>query len=172
MAKVITLSKGYVALVDDEDYDALSNHKWQASKSSERTAYARRVIQKAGERETIYMHDKILGLKGVDHISHDLLRFNLIDNRKENLRPAGQSLNQANQRKQSRTLTSKYKGVHWYGRYGRWEVQIKVEGRKVYLGRFYNEKAAARAYDLKTQEAFGEFALTNQAIYPEDFKEV
>lgn len=172
MAKVIKLSKGYMALVDQGDYGELSGYKWQASASSARTVYARRVIQKNGERKTIYMHDVIMGQKGVDHISHDLLRFRLIDNRKANLRLAGQSLNQANQRKQSRSLTSKYKGVHWYGRYRRWEVQIKARGTKVYLGRFYDEKAAAIAYDLKAQEMFGEFALTNRAIYPQDFKEV
>jgi hypothetical protein len=44
----------------------------------------------------------------IDHINHDGL-----NNRKINLRLCNQSMNNANQRKQTRATSSKYKGVSW-----------------------------------------------------------
>lgn len=93
--------------------------------------------------------------KFVDHING--IRD---DNRIENLREATGTQNHANQIKRE-GLSSQYKGVHWRKDRGKWSAQIKLNRQSIRLGCFSNEEDAARAYDQKATELFGEFAKTN-----------
>lgn len=54
---------------------------------------------------------------------------------------------------------SKFKGVSHNG--FSWTAQIMINRKSVYLGSFKTEEEAAKAYDLKAVEAFGEFAWVN-----------
>lgn len=152
MAREIALTKGRVAIVDDEDFDALSAYRWSAatakSKNSKHTYASRR-----GAKSPIYMHREILGApKGlrVDHINGDGL-----DNRRCNLRLCTNSQNLANQMA-VRNPTG-FKGVTpaWAGR---WRAQ--GHNRKA-LGTFDTVEEAARAYDDYARSAFGAFARLN-----------
>lgn len=58
--------------------------------------------------------------------------------------------------------TSKYKGVHWYKQSKKWMVQIRLNDKQIYLGLFEREDDAARAYNKKAKEIFGEFACLNK----------
>jgi hypothetical protein len=49
-----------------------------------------------------------------------------------------------------------------------WHSQIKENGRQVTIGYFDDEEAAARAYDAKAKELYGEFAALN---FPEEKKD-
>jgi hypothetical protein len=60
-----------------------------------------------------------------------------------------------------RPVTSKYKGVCWDKRRGKWVAQIKKAGTHRYIGRFDDELAAAEAYDQTARELFGEHAYLN-----------
>ena len=161
--KEIPLSRGFVALVDDEDFGRLAKFRWRVYFSKSGTAYA--VRTKPRPRQGMkFMHREILGVEGaqrVDHrVHHEELR--LVDNRRANLRvitiAAG---NQANQRKRRATATtSRFKGASRY-RDGRWLAMIRTGGRGIYLGYHPTEALAARAYDIKAVELFGDFALTN-----------
>jgi hypothetical protein len=53
--KTITLSRGLVACVDDDDFNYINQWKWCADKIG-RTWYAERVIVANGKKKKLYMH--------------------------------------------------------------------------------------------------------------------
>jgi len=150
----IPLTQGYVALVDDADAPrVLAAGSWWSHKGVHRR-YARGSV---GGKATL-MHRLVLDAPqgvGVDHING-----NGLDNRRENLRFCDHSLNAANMRKRA-PHSSRFKGVSWHSKAGKWEAYIKREGRKTYLGCYVTEAEAARVYDAAAREYFGEFARPN-----------
>lgn len=85
------------------------------------------------------------------------------DNRRDNLREATGQQNQINRFKQKGDYTSKYKGVRKSGnKRGRgWRAQIYFNSEYIHLGMFHTEIGAAKAYNKKAIELFGEFARLN-----------
>ena len=59
--KTIPLTQGQVAMVDDEDFERINQHKWHLLKSPY-TFYAVRTTPRKEGRKMIYMHREILGL--------------------------------------------------------------------------------------------------------------
>jgi hypothetical protein len=51
--------------------------------------------------------------------------------------------------------------VSWDKQYGKWRVQIQIDGHRVILDRFDDEIEAALAYDRRACIEFGEFAYLN-----------
>ena len=166
--KEIQLTKGYVAIVDDEDFGRLSRHKWyaQALKASP-VVYAYTRTSRRDGHVCIGMHRMIMGSPPwlrVDHIN-----FNGLDNRRENLRVLEPSLNVAHSRKRA-GCSSRYKGVSLDRRTGRWFACIaSTEKRRdprysktKPLGYFDREEDAARAYNAAARERFGECAVLNE----------
>jgi hypothetical protein len=159
--KEIKLTQGKFALVDDEDFEFLNKNKWHvASRSVSRC----KTINKREVKQS--MHRLIMNApsdKEVDHINH-----NFLDNRKSNLRLCTRSQNMGNIRKsKTRPSTSIYKGVFYNNgikvhKYRKWQAQIMAEGKRFVLGTFLTEVKAAKAYNIKAKELFGEFALVNR----------
>ncbi len=58
-------------------------------------------------------------------------------------------------------LSSKYKGVYFKKSEGVWASAITKSGKHVYIGRFSNENDAARAYNKKARELYGDIAYQN-----------
>ena len=54
--------------------------------------------------------------------------------------------------------TSGYKGVYWKTQRQKYVAQLRLSGRNYHLGYFGNPIDAAKAYDAKAKELFGEFA--------------
>lgn len=148
--KQIPLTKGYVALVDDEDFEYLSKFKWTV-KIGRRTVYAVRHLEIPMHRVVIQVDDD----KVVDHINRDGL-----DNRKKNLRTCTHLENRRNSTGKIGG-TSKYKGVTWNKQHKKWKARVHINRKEIFLGYFKNEEDAAKAYDIKAKEMFGEYAFLN-----------
>lgn len=150
--RFIPLTKGQVAIVDKEDYEWLSQYKWHAVNNGEKF-YAYRCRNK----RSLSMHRAIMNEpKGmlVDHKDG-----NGLNNRRNNLRVCTTSQNHQNRR---RTFgSSRYKGVHWNKKGKKWAAAITDKGKYKFLGHFDDEAEAAKAYDRKAKELFGEFAYLN-----------
>ncbi len=156
----IPLTQGQLAMVDDEDYERVSQYKWYAHWHPQMGNYVARTNTSRQEkpRKQIYMHRMILSApsgKPVDHIRHDTL-----DNRRDNLRVCTIAENNRNAKKYRGTTSSRYKGVYWDAANSSWQVRIGSGGH-IWVGRFRDEVRAALAYDVAALERFGEFALTN-----------
>jgi hypothetical protein len=155
--KTITLTKGYVATVDDEDFDFLMRWKWSATVRENGKVYA---VRGERGRGAVYMHREInrtpAGLK-TDHRDGDGL-----NNRRGNLRDATNAQNAANAGAH-RDAVSRFKGVSPNCKSGKpWIASICVLGRHRYLGVFDTEEEAGAAYARAAAEAFGEFNPTSE----------
>jgi len=152
-AKFIPLIRGGFAIVDGDDYEKLAKYRWYCEHEGN-TSYA--VRTKNGKR--IYMHRQILDApkgKVVDHKDGNGLK-----NRKSNLRLCTRAQNMRNRRPWLR-CSSKYKGVSWDTCGNHWRARITFNGKKIHIGHFDDEVEAARAYDRKAWELFGEYAYLN-----------
>lgn len=149
----ITLTKGKFALVDDEDYEKVSQLSWKYT-----GGYAAHNYTVKGKQGCIYMHRLIMNAKKgefVDHVNHDPL-----DNRRTNLRLCTHSQNHMNRTKLP-NRSSRYKGVTWNKQVGKWKASIQAKGKYRYIGYFDKEHHAALAYDMWAKPSYGEFANLN-----------
>jgi hypothetical protein len=164
--RTIPLTKGLFAIVDPDDYHRLVNFNWHASKSAH-THYAVRYLPKGNvvspsnrrKNKVEYMHHLIIDIpEGLfcDHINH-----NGLDNRKANLRPATLAQNIRHRRKFKSPSRSKYKGLTWRKKEKAWHVRIYTNGKRIFIGSFKDEVAAAKAYDSAAKQFYGDFATLN-----------
>lgn len=152
--KLIYLSQGQVAKVDDADFDWLSKWKWCAKYDPTQSKYY--AVRWQGKSGNLSMARAILGAVDsplqVDHRNGDSL-----DNRRENLRLATPSQNTANRRK-PKSNTSGFKGVGWSKDHKKWVAYYGKGCKKI--GYFDTPEKAHEAYKAKMIEVFGEFART------------
>lgn len=139
--KEILLTQGYVAMVDDEDYEKLSQYTWTPKKDNN-VVYARRSLRIDGKHKEGFMHRDIMGIpdKGyvIDHVDG-----NGLNNQKNNLRIITHKQNMQNLHINK---TSIYPGVNWSAKRRKWEARCKDRGVRRYLGGYEKEIDAFRAY--------------------------
>ena len=149
--KLVRVGNSNVAKVSNEDFEKVKNFIWSFSHGY---AYNSSVGR---------MHRFILGVEEgvcVDHANMDKL-----DNRRQNIRACTQQQNLFNSRRKLEGKSSKFKGVYYSKRKEKWISDITFSGKKRRVGTFTREEEAARAYDKKAKELFGEFAYLN---FPEN----
>ena len=158
--KKIELTQGYQVIVDDEDYEELTKHNWHITKG--KRYYAARSLRIDKKIVSVLsMHRQIMKLEYGDKRQVDHINGNGLDNRKENLRICTHSENCYNRKKTKINATSKYKGVYWDKQRKKWSTLIGKDQKSIHLGHYDNEIEAAKAYDKKALELFGEFAYIN-----------
>lgn len=153
--KLIPLSRGKFARVDDEDYTWLDSWKWYCSSSG----YAIRTVNDlAGiggkKTRTIHMHREILRAEElvVDHIDGDPL-----NNQRSNLRTCTHSQNMWNRRHQVGSK-SKLKGVTKNQKSPGYISRITVDNKTIYLGTYGTEMEAHLAYCNAAEAIFEDFS--------------
>lgn len=158
MTKMIPLTQGKFAVVDDQDYERINKHKWCYS-----GGYAIRVtsLKRDGEVKTILMHREIMNTP--DGMETDHEDGNGLRNIRKNLRVCTKQENDRNQRTQVNSKSG-FKGVSWYERDGKWRAQIGNGKKKEFLGCFEDPEDAARAYDDAARKLYGRFAKLNFAV--------
>lgn len=154
----ITLSQGYVAIIDAADaplVDGVNWAAWVARKrdGSIRSVYAIRTCAHSNPT-SIYLHRVIMGEPShldVDHIDGDGL-----NNRRANLRLATTAQNQHNSRL-AIDNTSGFKGVYWSADKRKWRARISDKGHRHHLGFFGCPTAAAISYVKASAALHGQF---------------
>lgn len=152
MAKEIELTQGYKTLVDDIDFEYLSQFRWHLS-----GGYVK--------RNRISMHriilERKLGRKLTPGEFPDHVDNNPLNNTRQNIRPCTHAQNMRNKSKTRGQTSSQFKGVSLHSTGNKWQSQIRADGKILYIGLFSDEELAAKAYDQHAVLHFGEFAKLN-----------
>lgn len=168
--KTIMLTRGYEAMVDDEDYEMLVAYKWTASVAHRsKKVYAvhylrsKSEVNKHGQKrvKAIPMHRMVIGAADGRWIDH--ADGNSLNNQRGNLRYASRSENYRNSG--PRNTISGYKGV--YGKRGveLFTVLISTDdGMLRVKKKFVSKEDAAREYDRLALKYHGKFARLNYPI--------
>lgn len=152
---IFAIRSGHKILIDSEDLDLMSQHKWRVS-----TGYAKahdRSTQASADVKGIFLHRLIMGCVAGDGKYVDHINGNKLDNRKINLRVCTHAENLRN-RGATKANKSGLKGAYWSKQRGKWYSEIKVGGKKKYLGVFATAEEAHKAFLMAASEFHGEFA--------------
>jgi len=145
--RTVHLTKGYEAVVSDEDYEEVSKYKWQVVVMNKKFLYALHKFK----RKTISLHRFLTKPpKGfwVDHRDG-----NGLNNTRENLRVCTPQQNAWNRRGHT-----EHKGVWSYNsKKNPWIASICIGGIDIHLGSFKTIEEATEAYERKAKEVHGDF---------------
>ena len=170
---------------DSENWRAISGYPaYQVSdlgrvRSTEDWRILHLNVSKQGYYQISLSHNK----KSRTHLVHRLVASEFIDNPTDkpcvdhidrcklnnfavNLRWCTSSENNANRSKRA-NATSQFVGVNWAKHQKKWRSRINIQKKKIHIGYYSDEREAARAYDRKALELYGEFANIN-GIAPDD----
>lgn len=131
-------------IIDIEDIDNIIKYKWHCRNNGY-----------CGANSNILLHRIVMNAKKGEYIDH--INGNRLDNRKQNLRKCTNQENNFNKGLYSHN-TSGVTGVSWDKRRNKWEVSIKINQKKMYLGRFDNFNDAVNKRKETEMIYFGEFA--------------
>lgn len=153
--KFIPLTRHLFAIVDDDDFEKVSQYKWQAVPDKSGIFYARRRQTINGKRVCIRMHRFIISPNDYEVVDH--INGNTLDNRKSNLRIATQQQNKFNCKKIN--AQSGFRGVQKTNKNGNtWRARIHYNGEWINLGSFNSPEEASRAYIEANRKFFGSFS--------------
>lgn len=146
----VPLSKGMIALVDDEDYPIVCVWKWHARKEGN-IYYARStgVYQIFG---SWYLHRLILNPGGGEIVDH--IDGNGLNNQKSNLRIVSESENRRNTTAPSRN-TSGVRCVHYCKTKRKWVAKYRTKGKVTHVGNFDTKEEAKEALAAAYISEFG-----------------
>jgi len=153
--KEIQLTKGFTTMVNDDDFDFLSQWKWRALIHHTGNIYA---VRTDGNK-WVRMHRVIMSVSDrsiiVDHKDR-----NSLNNQRHNLRLCNTIQSSSNRRPNIKS-SSKYRGVSYVRATNKWRAQIEHKNKTYILGSFTSEVDAALAYNKKAIDIHGEFAYIN-----------
>jgi hypothetical protein len=159
--KTISLTQGKVALVDDEDYEYLSQWKWFAHFDGWNWYAGRNAPAETKSGYTfLHMHQDIMRDTVVDrwHVDHE--NGDGLNNQRHNLRIATPSQNQHNTRMR-KDNTSGVKGVSFHRQSGRWHPHLSYQGQQIPLGYYDTFEEAVAVRKAAELEYHGDYARSD-----------
>ena len=163
--KTIELTQGKVTVVDDDVWEWASKLNWFAA-HCHGTWYARREVilgrTSGGKRirHTEHLHRMIIG-DLTEEVLTDHKDGDGLNNLRSNLRPCTHGQNVKNVRVSRINNKTGFKGVSFKTANRRYQAQIELDGRNIYLGLFDSTLEAAKAYNTAAVKYHGEFARLN-----------
>ena len=141
--RLIQLTKGQVAIVDNDDYEYLSKRKWYAQWNPHTNSfYARTTAHKNGKQTHHYMHRVIMNTPR--HLDCDHKNHNTWDNRRRNIQNVTKLKNCENLRLQSKYGVGIVKRAEWRLKKP-YRVEIKINKKRFDLGHFTTVEEARNA---------------------------
>ncbi len=158
MSKLIELTKGFSAVVDDEDYKMLRDFKWRVqSKPGSDILYAVRTQHnRDGTTRHIRMHRQIMRALPGEEIDHR--NRNGLYNCKSNLRFCNTQQNCLNRPKR-KDNTSGFIGVNRMK--SRWAVNIREKGRSIFFFWGFDIEECAYIRDQVMMQLWPEYVNYN-----------
>lgn len=151
--KCIELTKGMVAIVDDEDFEYLAQWRWHCSHG-----YATRGVYSPLTQRSKPLRMHVAIMKPPDGFEVDHRNLNTLDNRRSNLRMATDTQNKWNKTKYKNNTTG-FKGV-FRNRNG-FQAKIRAHKKQYCMGTYATKEEAAAAYNAAALRHHGEFARLN-----------
>jgi hypothetical protein len=158
----VKLTRGKYALIDDADAERVIKTRWAARVKPNSTTRTDRFIP-------IHMvskpkiHQESLPEFLIGKVAGKIIGFrdgNSLNCQRANLYHATRSQHHGNRHKAAH-CTSQYKGVSWNKQSKRWIARIAFNGINYQLGGFREEIDAAKAYNRRASELFGDLARLN-----------
>lgn len=148
LCRLIPLTNGMTAIVDEADFATLNEWNWSAKQDSyTKQWYAIRTVHDGAKHWTEEMHRVILGIErmGRDVKADHINLTETLDNRRKNLRAATHGQNRMNSSIQ-RNNTTGCKGVSYSASHGKYQSYIGIDGKRLHLAwcDTYEEAAAIR----------------------------
>ena len=138
------------ALIDLDDIERIKQYRWSTNKNREKNLYVQCTKLRTG------LHRFIMNVTDsktiVDHINR-----NPLDNRKCNLRICTNQQNICNC-DIPKNNKSGCKGVYWAKDKQKWTVQISINNKTKYIGRYSSYEEAVKARIEAAKKYYGEFA--------------
>lgn len=153
----IFLTQGKVTVIDDADFDLVSDLKWcAAAKDGTYYAVSRERIAPRNYK-TIYMHRALLKAKPGEICDHR--DGNGLNNRRSNIRITTHSINALNIKKIQQNGTG-YRGVIRHK--GKFWARIVKDQKTYNLGHYARVEDAGLDYEEKARELYGNDAPTSK----------
>lgn len=146
-----------IIYIDESDVKKVSKYNWWINKNG--YVYSRERDKILQKDRWFYLHRYLLDVKDKkNHVDH--IDDNKLNNCRSNLRICSNKQN-VSRKIVTEGNTSNFKGVSWEKRIKKWRVTLTHNYKQVYVGTFRDEIEAARSYDKKAKELFGDFCRLN-----------
>lgn len=161
--KIIILTQGQKAIVDDDIFNKYSTVPFYASKVKDKF-YARTSRTLLPNSIRTYLHHLVIGKPSSKQWMVCFKNGNSLDCRRENLQYIRKS---DNTQKHSKTQTKRVKSSKYLGvtfRPAHFRARIKFDGKTINIGEYKTEKEAAKAYNEYAKKLFGDKAKLNEVF--------
>lgn len=155
----IPLTHGYVALIDPCDMD-LSELVWYAIRIRDKYIYPARWLNGASVFLHIVIAQRISGRRVLDNECVRHFDSNGLNNQRQNIQIVPRGTVVADVRTANKNNNSGFRGVYFDKEGKNWRASIRVNGKRINLGRFSTAELANAAYLEAASKYRGEFART------------